>query len=61
MKLKITQEFFYEIDPEWYEGLDSDKSLAEKIIEFEKREVEQDIIAWDNLEKGQTLIEIVEE
>jgi hypothetical protein len=59
MKLKITQEFFYEIDPKWY-PIANNESIQDRIIDFEKREITEGILGWDRLEKGETKIEIID-
>lgn len=62
MRLRIIQELYLSVEPEWYDFLPRDSGpLEEQIAKYEKREIEEGITSLDKLEKGTTTVEVVKE
>lgn len=61
MLLKFTQEFFLQVEPEWYliEVLSGEGTLEEQICEYERQRAEKDGMYFASLKQGATAVEIV--
>lgn len=60
--LKITQEFFLEVDKDWYNPdiLSGEGTLMDQIVQYERENIEQGNCLWNTLKKGETKVEVVE-
>jgi len=61
MELKITQEYYLKVVPEWYDNqvLSGEGSLEEQVCEYERRRAETDVMYVIDLKRGKTIAEIV--
>jgi hypothetical protein len=61
VELKVTQEYYMKVVPEWYDKslLSGEGTLEEQVIAFEKSRIEKDEIYLVNCKRGNATITVV--